>query len=67
VRSVDDADPELLKHLSEIGLVLNTRVQVVDYSPFDGNLQLLIDEKETPVILGPAITRKICVEILPGP
>lgn len=62
VHRVQDRDPELLKYLSEIGMVPQARVQVLQYSQFDENLHLQIEGQAAPVVLGPRITRQIFVD-----
>jgi DtxR family Mn-dependent transcriptional regulator len=46
VVEVMDQDPELLRYLSELGLVLRTKVTLVKVEPFDGPLMILIDDIE---------------------
>jgi DtxR family Mn-dependent transcriptional regulator len=52
-------DPALLKHLASLGLLLGTSLQVLDYSPFDQNLRLMVNDRE--LVLGPAVTAQIFV------
>ncbi|GAB4496052.1 MAG: metal-dependent transcriptional regulator [Anaerolineales bacterium] len=63
VHRVRDTDPELLRYLSEIGLVPQATITVLEVSPYDDNLRLQLPN-ETAIILGPRITRQIFVEIL---
>jgi DtxR family Mn-dependent transcriptional regulator len=58
---VPDRDPDLLKYLSEIGLVPNAHLEVLEYSPFDDNLRLQVEGQPEQVILGPQVTRQIFV------
>ncbi len=46
IERVSDNDPEMLRYLSEIGLVLNMTVEVLSKAPFDGPLTIKIDDKE---------------------
>jgi DtxR family Mn-dependent transcriptional regulator len=62
VHRVGNSDPELLRYLSEIGLVPQAHLKILEYSPFDDNLQLAIDGHPTPIILGPRITSQVFVE-----
>lgn len=62
VHRVRDRDPELLRYLSEIGVVPQARLEVVDYSPFDDNLRLKITGQPETVVLGPQVTSQIFVE-----
>jgi DtxR family Mn-dependent transcriptional regulator len=60
IRRVDDEDPDLLRHLDELGLVPGAQVTVVAYSSFDDNLTVKIGRKTA--VLGPNVTRNIYVE-----
>lgn len=62
VRRVDDADPSLLRHLSDLGLKPEARIQVVSYSQFDDNLHIDVAGGQKGVVLGPRITTKVFVE-----
>jgi len=62
VHRVKSDDPAFLRYLSEIGLTPQARIAVLEHSPFDGNLRLLIGERE--VVLGPAVTQHIFVEVI---
>ena len=62
IRRVEDDDPDLLRYLDSIGLTPAARLEVLDYSSFDGNLQLEIGERT--VVLGPRITERIFVEVI---
>lgn len=63
VQRVGDEDPKLLRYLHNIGLVPRSRLRVVDYSGFDGNLSLDIAGEDDLVVLGPRVTRQIFVEV----
>lgn len=54
------ADADLLRHLNELGLTPNTFIEVIDYSPFDHNLTIKVDNKTH--VLGLNITSKIYIE-----
>ena len=43
VRQVDDKNPEILRHVEELGLKLGTQMAVRDKAPFNGPLLLQID------------------------
>jgi len=60
---VRDDDPELLRHLSSLGLRPFARVQVVSYSPFDDNLTLKIEGRTEPSVLGKMITSLVYIEM----
>jgi DtxR family Mn-dependent transcriptional regulator len=61
VERVGASDVDLLRYLSEIGLVPQARVLALDFSPFDGNLTLQIQDQERSLVLGPIITRQVFV------
>jgi DtxR family Mn-dependent transcriptional regulator len=60
---VNHEDPALLRHLQSLGLTPDTRITVMARSPFDDNLTLQVDGQEKPIIIGPAISRHIFVEM----
>jgi DtxR family Mn-dependent transcriptional regulator len=62
VQRVRSDDPALLRHLSALGLVPGAQVRALEHSPFDDNLTLEIASQE-PVVLGPAITLNVFVEV----
>jgi hypothetical protein len=64
VKRVPDTDPDLLCYLAEVGVVPQARFDVVSFSSFDENLKILVEAKEEPVVLGPAITCKVFVELI---
>lgn len=63
VHSVNDDDPGFLRYLEQQGLVPGARFSVVDFSPYDDNLRLLINGKIEEVVLGASITSQVMVEI----
>jgi DtxR family transcriptional regulator, Mn-dependent transcriptional regulator len=63
VQRVRDADPELLRYLSEMGIIPEARLEVLDYSPFDGNLRLRIEGRNDAVVLGLSVTSQVYVEV----
>ena len=63
IERVRDADPELLRYLSDLGLVPEARLTVLDYSPFDNNLRIQIQGRAEPVVLGRNVTSQIFVEV----
>ena len=62
VRRVNAENPELLRHLDSLGLVPGTKIEIMDYSPYDNNLTVLIDDQD--FVIGLAISTKIFVEKL---
>jgi DtxR family Mn-dependent transcriptional regulator len=59
---VRDENPELLRYLSDRGVIPQARLTILDYSPFDENVSLLVEGQEQPIVLGPKITKEIFVE-----
>jgi DtxR family Mn-dependent transcriptional regulator len=53
-------DPALLRHLESLGLMPGARLVVLDYSAFDQNLTLQVENRE-PRVIGLAISRQIFV------
>jgi len=64
VRRVRDGDPELLRYLSEMGIKPQARLEIIEYSPFDNNLQVRITGREEPVVLGTRVTNQVYVELV---
>jgi DtxR family Mn-dependent transcriptional regulator len=64
VQRVRDTNPDLLRYLSEMGITPEARLEVLDYSPFDGNLRLRIQGRNEAVVLGLSVTSQVYVEIL---
>jgi DtxR family Mn-dependent transcriptional regulator len=64
VRRVHDEDPELLRHLDQLGLRPRSRLTVLDYVPFDGNLEVRLGDQEQSIVLGVRITSQIFVDAL---
>lgn len=62
IQRIADDDPDFLRYLASIGLTPNSRVDILDYSPFDDNLRLRVSGLDHLLILGPRITRQIYVE-----
>lgn len=62
VQHVEDDDPELLRYFMKIGLIPQAHLEVLGYSSFDDNLQLLVNDKV--LVLGPRVTRHIFVEVI---
>ena len=60
IKRVNASDPELLRHLEDLGLIPGVTVQVVEYSPFDHNLTVKTRRKTN--VLGFNITSKIFIE-----
>ena len=62
VQRVDSADERLLRYLSEIGLVPQAQVTILDYSAFDDNLRIQVSGRAEPVVLGTRVTSQIFME-----
>ena len=60
VQHVEDDDPELLRYFQSIGLVPQARLEVLGYSSFDDNIQLLVNDQL--LVLGPRVTRQVFVD-----
>jgi DtxR family Mn-dependent transcriptional regulator len=59
-------NPDLLRYLTSIGLSLQSRIRVINVSPYDGITSLIIDGKDGSRILGSRITDKIFVDLHPN-
>jgi DtxR family Mn-dependent transcriptional regulator len=62
ITRVNASDPALFRHLDELGIVPGVIIEVRAHSPFDGNITILLDERQA--ILGNSITEDIFVEVL---
>ena len=62
LQRVHSSDPDLLRYLSQQGVVPQAEVKILTHSPFDGNLQIQVAGQDEPVVLGPAITRLVYTE-----
>ncbi|RCK74861.1 MAG: Mn-dependent transcriptional regulator MntR [Anaerolineae bacterium] len=63
IARVSATNSELLRYLGALGLMPGTTVDILNVSPFDGNITLIIEGiREAPHVLGNAITDKIFVE-----
>lgn len=58
---VEAGDSSLLRYLNELGLIPGNNISIINYSPFDGNLKININDRE--VVVGPSITNNIFVEV----
>jgi DtxR family Mn-dependent transcriptional regulator len=64
VNRVRDSDPDLLRYLSDLGLIPGAKVTVLDFSPFDNNLRLRVEDQDKAVVLGPSVTSQVFVGIV---
>ena len=60
IQRVKSADPDLLRHLDDLGLVPGAQLEVKHYSPYDHNLTVKVGRKTS--VLGLNITSKIFIE-----
>ena len=60
VQRVKASDPDLLRHLEELGLVPGAHIEVKDDSPYDHNLTIKVGRKTS--VLGLNITSQIFIE-----
>ncbi len=61
---VRDEEPDLLRHLSHLGVVPNAELAVTNFSEFDDNLHLRVKSSNGEIVLGPRITSQVYVEVL---
>jgi DtxR family Mn-dependent transcriptional regulator len=59
-------DAGLLRHLESLGLIPGAQLEVRQYSPYDHNLHLRVDDREA-IIIGEAISNRIFVELATQP
>ncbi len=62
IKRVHADDGELLRYLKEKSLVPGSKLEISAHSPFDNNLTLVVNDQE--MVLGPAVTHHIFVDIL---
>jgi len=59
---VRDTAPDLLRHLSQLGVVPQAELTITAFSEFDGNLHLRVGSGKTEVVFGPRVTNQVYVE-----
>jgi DtxR family Mn-dependent transcriptional regulator len=64
VRRVDAQEAEFLRYLEELGLIPGTRLMILSVSPYDQIMHVQIQGQKKTVVLGPAITNRVFIEIL---
>ncbi|RME90740.1 MAG: metal-dependent transcriptional regulator [Anaerolineae bacterium] len=64
VRRVCNEEPPFLRHIARLGLKPGVRLEVLERSAFDHNLRLRLEGHEDELILGPAVTERIYVEVI---
>ncbi len=62
IQRVRDHDAELLRYLSERGVVPQAAFKVIEHSPFDDNLTLELEGQKNYIVLGPRVVHQIFVE-----
>ncbi len=63
VLQVRDENPELLRYLSDMGIIPNVSLRILEYSPLDENLSLQVSGEGNNFVLGPRITQEIFVKV----
>jgi DtxR family Mn-dependent transcriptional regulator len=63
VRRVHARDTDLLRYLEELGLIPGARVKALEVLPYDQVMRLQVLGRKEGVVLGPAITSRVFVEI----
>jgi DtxR family Mn-dependent transcriptional regulator len=64
VQRINNEESELLRYCESLGLVPGARLKITAFSPFDENLHLQVNGEDADVVVGPAISREIYVEVL---
>jgi DtxR family transcriptional regulator, Mn-dependent transcriptional regulator len=62
VQRIADTDPNLLRHLANLGLVPQTKIKLRNRSSFDENITLWIGDSQQDFVLGPRLTQIIFIE-----
>lgn len=63
VRRVEAQDTDLLKYLESLGLVIGAYIKTLEVSRYDQVMQLQVRGREAAVVLGPAVTSRVFVEL----
>lgn len=61
---VRDTAPDLLRHLSQMGIMPKAEINVTEFSEFDGNLHLRVGKGKGEFVLGPRVTNQVYVEAI---
>ncbi len=64
IRRVEAEDVGFLRFLEDLGLIPGIRCKTVTVSQYDQVMRIQVQGRQEPVVLGPAITNRIFVEIL---
>lgn len=65
VRRVDAQDTEFLRYVEELGLIPGAHLKTLSVSPYDQVMHVQIQGRKDVIIVGPAITNRVFVELLP--
>lgn len=61
---VRDTAPDLLRHLSQLGVVPQAKLTITAYSEFDGNLHLKVGDSKEEIVFGPRVTNQVYIEAI---
>jgi len=63
VHHLEDADPELLHHLEDLGLMPRTTVEIKERAPFDGPITLIVHKEDGPTreVVGQTVATAVFV------
>jgi DtxR family transcriptional regulator, Mn-dependent transcriptional regulator len=64
LRRVDAQETEFLRYLEELGLIPGTHLKLLSVSPYDQVMRIHIKGQKQTVAIGPAITKRVFIEIL---
>ena len=64
VRRVDAQDSQFLRYLEELGLIPGADLKTLSVSPYDQVMRIQIQGQKQAMVLGPAITNRVFIEIL---
>jgi DtxR family transcriptional regulator, Mn-dependent transcriptional regulator len=62
VKRVWSREGELLRFLGDQGIVPGAHLEVLSFNPFDESLQIMVEGKAEPQVIGPGISKKVFVE-----
>jgi DtxR family transcriptional regulator, Mn-dependent transcriptional regulator len=64
VRRVHAMDAGFLRYMEELGLIPGTFVKALDVSPYDQVMRLQVRGQKDVIVLGPAVTKRVFVDIV---
>ncbi|HVM70368.1 MAG TPA: metal-dependent transcriptional regulator [Anaerolineales bacterium] len=64
VRRVDAQEAEFLRYMEELGLIPGASLKVLSVSTYDEVMHIQIQRQKQTIVLGPAITSRVFIEIL---